>query len=477
MSRYTLFVFLLAFFFGVTAVFPTSVPAQGPMLVQDDSEGLTDAQAFFILQNAMRPMQKFQKQMLFIHFINGSLSTGNDPLRSLSQIEARGAIDGPMLAMDDEAEGPLLAQLELKEKGPMLAQAARSEGPAIHGQEEGTEVQAGPRDITPDQEALYREVRELRDMVDRLRQEADARDRLRITEDEERDEEKEILEAAGREYSLISPWLFRMDLRVHYSYNDYDVIRALQGQQGTRIDNVSDHQLTNSFSLESGIRDNLSIDASVPFVYKYDKVSTAQSRDVTNLGDISLGLKYQPLKTGQGYPSPIFSAEYTFSTGKSPFEINPATELSTGSGFRSIRGGVSVSQPFDPVNAFASLSYLHRFRETGIGQARSRGVLDEVDPGGQVSASIGFGYAVSYRMSLSLSLSTAYLFSTDYYWRAREGRDKTQSGDSVSASLGLNTSWRITPRRTIIIGIGQGLTTANPGFSMSLRMPVSFDMR
>lgn len=361
--------------------------------------------------------------------------------------------------------------------------AADGQGPQLGT---GADEPSGLGDIPPDQEGLYREVKALRDIVDRLRKEADAREHLRGTAEEERDKEAEILEAAGREYSLRPVWVFDMDLNIQYAYNSYDVIRKIDTENGNNLEYHSDHTLTNSLSLGSGIRDNLSLGATVPFVYKYDKVDTTQSKDVTNLGDITLNLQYQPVKTGKGYPSPIFFVNYTLPSGEGTFDINPANELATGSGLYSISGGFSISQPVDPVNTFASISYSQALKKTNIGQIRAGapGLLDEVDPGASIGGSLGFGYALSYRTSLTMSLSYNYYFATDYYWlqERNDGSDtmdtvQTSSGDQVSASLNIGTSWRITPGRTVIVNIGKGLTTANPGFSLSVRLPVSFDRR
>lgn len=530
MYKRTLFMLLAAFVLcGIAPGLPGQAfaqgPSQGPMLYHGGSGGdaggpspdgdIAEA-AFTVLFNTERVMLERLKEAGPVQSAAGAPDTDLSPDLAENAFATLFNTERVMLSRDDEelsrihgagpgrsrpreyveqqadarqkdAHGPMLAH---HSPGPMLA-LDDAGGPALNEQEaESPDIQEGPDaadedamrppepdEIPRDQAALYEEVRELRGMVDQLRKEAEAREHLRVTDEEERDEESEILEAAGREYSLRPPWQFQMDLRSSYSYNDYDVIRQIKANDGTHIEHIANHTITNSFSLETGIRDNLSIDASVPFVYIYDKVDTADSKDTTNLGDISLGLKFQPLKTGRGYPSPIFSFDYTFPTGKSPYDIDPATELSTGSGFHAVSGGVSVSQPFDPVNAFASLRYRHRFKETGIDQERGAGRLDEVDPGDRVSASLGFGYAVSYRMSMTMSLGTTYSFSTDYYWLARDGRRKTSSGDSVSASLNLNTSWRVTPQRTIIIGIGKGLTTANPGFTLSARMPFVLDRR
>lgn len=431
-SRSILSIFLLAVVVcGMTAAFPGMTGAQGPMIAQE--------------AGALPPV-------LF-------LALDPDALPTLGNPDALPAHVNP----DSPATGG---------QGPQLGTGADDPSDWVA--------------VPPDQEGLYREVRELRNIVDRLRKEADARDQLRGTTEEERDKEAEILEAAGREYSLRPVWVFDMDLNVAYSYNSYDIIRKIDMEEGNNLEYHSNHTLTNSFSLGSGVRDNLSLGATVPFVYKYDKVDTASSMDKTNLGDISLNLQYQPLKTGRGYPAPIFSFGYTLPTGEGIFDINPQTELATGSGLYTYSAGVSVSQPFDPVNAFASISYAKSLKKTRINQVRpgAPGLLDAVNPGASISGSLGFGYAVSYRTSLTLSLSYGYMFSTDYYWlqERNDGSElmdtvETSSGDDVSASLNIGTAWRISPGRTVIVTIGKGLTTANPGFSLSVRLPVSFDRR
>jgi hypothetical protein len=370
--------------------------------------------------------------------------------------------------------------------GPAISGPAIAEGQAP---QLGMAVDEGPGlgDLPSDQAEIYRELRNLREIVDRLRLETEAREQLRATAEDEnaRDRDAEILEAAGREYYLQPPWAFGLDLSVNYSYYAYDIIRRINSDSGNNLEYHSNHTITNNFSLSSGIRENLSVGATIPFVYKYDMVGTAQSREVTSLGDISLNLQYQPLRVGQGYPSPIFSFSYVTPSGKSPYEINPQTELSTGTGLSSLSGGISLSQPFDPVNVFGSIGYEKAMTEKRIGQIRpgAPGLLDEVVPGAIIRANLGFGYAVSYRMSMTLGLSYTYMFSTDYFWLKErqydEGFDieKTSSGDATSASLNLSTSWRISPGRTLIVGAGWGITAANPGFSISIRMPLSYDLR
>lgn len=373
--------------------------------------------------------------------------------------------EGPSIVVEEENDAAdAEAGGEEDPVGPAIDMDPEEEADPVV---EDSEMPAG---IPEDQEGLYEEVRELREIVERLRQEAEARERLRVTEEEERDEEEEILEAAGREYMLMPAGTLGMELNINYAYYSTDMLRPREGQ----VEYRSNHNITNSLIIESARRDNLTIDASIPFVYKYDQVGTDRSMDVTNLGDISLGAKYQPFKAGNRWPPPILNLRFTFPTGRGDYDINPQRELSTGSGLYALSGGVSASQPIDPVNAYASLNYRHRFTRDNVDQRRPGGLLEKVDPGDRISVNMGFGYAVSYRASMSISFAYTYGFSTDLHYA--DG-SKQSTGDQVSATMNINTSWRIRPGRTVIIGLSKGLTNEDPDFAFSVRLPVEFDLR
>lgn len=422
----------------------------------------------------------FRKAVLFCFFV--AIGWVLVPVGSVCAEDAA----GPSLAQQEETqpeEGPALGgeeaeQDEQPEDGPALGgqDEEQEAGPGLAEEEEPTEPEEPEEPEMPedapeieDEAEIYQELRELREKVEQLEREAEAREELRMTEEEERDEEEEILEAAGREYTLLQEGLLSLDLNVSYSYYSSDMIR-----QQREVEYQAQHNLTHSISVENAIRENLTVTASLPFVYKYDQVGTERQRDVTNIGDISLGSKYQPWKVGNRWPAPIFNLNLSLPTGRGQYDMDPAQDLSTGSGLYSLSTGVSLSQSLDPVNVFGGLTYNHSFSRDGIGQRRRQGILEKVDPGEAISANIGFGYALSYRTSLSLSYSYSYSFATDYHWA--DGTT-TSGADSVSSSLSLSTSWRITPERSIIVGLSTGLTNDDQDFGLSLRIPMEYDLR
>jgi hypothetical protein len=305
--------------------------------------------------------------------------------------------------------------------------------------------------------------------VDKLQREAEARRKLQITDEEKKKKEEQILEAAGREFTLLPAGTLGLEYSLGYSYYSFDAIA-----EGVEVEHNANHNLTNTLITEYAYKDNLTLNVNVPFVYKYNKVGTDDEKDVTDLGDVSLGVKYQPFKSGGDWPVPILNTSLTLPTSRGVYEINPETELSTGDGLYKASLGMSFSKPIDPVNAFASLNYTYAFDESGIDQKRGSDVLEEVEPGDTIGATLGLGYALSYKVSLSLSWSYSYGFESKYHWR---GGRTTSSGTSVSSSLNLSTGWRLSPKQSIILGVGVGLTDDNSDFSFSFRWPFEYDLR
>lgn len=359
------------------------------------------------------------------------------------------------------SSGPFLSP------GPAVSQKQAPSGPTLGGP--GISVQAPGAGPVQGPGSLAKDVQQLKEQVARLRREAEARKKLQVTEAEQKKKEEQILEAAGRQYTLLRAGTIGLEYDLSYSYYSYDAI-----EESVTIEHHSNHNLRNTLVAEYALLDNLTLNVNVPFVYKFDKVGTSTSSDVTDLGDISLGVKYQPIKSGGDWPAPILSMSLSTPTGRGAYEINPDTELSTGSSLYSLSSGLSFSKSFDPVSGFASINYSHGFSRDGLNQRRGSNVLKEVVPGDSIGASIGLGYALSYKVSLSLSYSYSYAFETDYHW----GDGTTShSGTAVSSSFSLSSGWHLTPAQSVIVGIGVGLTDSDADFSFSFRYPFQFSLK
>ncbi|MBN1365855.1 MAG: transporter [Syntrophaceae bacterium] len=325
---------------------------------------------------------------------------------------------------------------------------------------------------------IEQELNELRQEIKKIRGESEARKKLEVPEEEKSQTVEDILSAAGRQYSLLKKGTVGLSYQFAYSYYSGDVI-----DETTVVLRRCNHNITNTISVEYALLNNLTLSSNFPFVYKYNKVGTTESMDVTDLGDISLGLGWQPFKAGGRIPATIFTLGVSLPTGSSPFKINYAKELPTGTGYYGIQGSVSLSAVVDPLVAFGNLGYNYGFPKSGLSQIiyedptdpSSKIYLTKVEPGSSISLAFGFGYALSYQASLNLAAQFSYAFGSKYYNKGTaSGRSENETGSSLSSALNIGTGWRITPARSIYASVGIGLTNNDPDVAVSLKLPYEF---
>jgi hypothetical protein len=338
--------------------------------------------------------------------------------------------------------------------------SASGEEPALDPQERAE----GQEDVPED---FRRQLEELQQQVKKLREEAVARKRLAISTEEKEEKAADILSAASRKYILLKKGTLGFEYSFNYAYFSGDVI-----QKAAIVEQHSNHTFTNVFFTEYALRDNLTVNATLPFVYKYNRVGTSNAQEATDFGDFSLGVQYQPFKTGGHMPAAIFNAGVTLPLGTSPYKVVPDQGLGTGSGFYSVNAGVSLSRTMDPLVAFGSLSYTHNFPAGGLDQNWQDGrTLIGVDPGSSVGLGLGFGFALSYKASLNVSAQFGYTLSNEYHFSNAE---TYRNGSTVSTTFYIGTGWRVTPTRSVYLKLGIGLTSNDPDFSFSVRVPFEF---
>lgn len=144
---------------------------------------------------------------------------------------------------------------------------------------------------------------------------------------------QEVFTSNERQYSLIKRGVFSAYYDLDYTYyRDTRIDLALADDSSQlnrlRVEEDANHSLTNSFTVQYGILDNLTLSATVPFVAKSEIV-----RDTTaaGLGDISLGARWEPFPLKQGRLPLVLFGNLSTKTGDSPYEIG-LDELSTGKG-------------------------------------------------------------------------------------------------------------------------------------------------
>ena len=240
--------------------------------------------------------------------------------------------------------------------------------------------------------------------------------------------------------------------------------------------------LNANLALRYGLTSRLELEASIPYIYRRDRIEVVQHRDDQivrdiglkgdGIGDAEFTVRYQLNKVRPLKPIWVASLRVKSDTGEGPFEIpfdefGVAEGLATGSGFWGIEPGMSFLLPSDPVVIYGGLSYfwhLARDIDKEIGDVR----IGRVDPGDSITANIGFGFALNPRFSYSLGYRHNYIFPTT----SEIGDSEQKSSRLHVGQLNFGMSYRVTPKQVINLGFEFGVTEDAPDVSISLRSPI-----
>lgn len=288
---------------------------------------------------------------------------------------------------------------------------------------------------------------------------------------------QEVFTSNERQYSLIKRGIFSAYYDLDYTYyRDTRIDLALADDSSQlnrlRVEEDANHTLTNSFTVQYGVLDNLTLSATVPFVAKSEII---RDTSTAGLGDISLGARWEPFPLKQGRLPLVLFGNLSTKTGDSPYEIG-LDELSTGKGYYSAGIGASTRKYIDPVVLFASASANYGFKETGLNQARGGGAngpryLESFDPG--ISGGFSFGFAYSFNYDVSLTMSYQQSFNMDAEFQFKNG-ESYKSPDQSSAMLSFALGVRVSPETIVNGTVGIGLTEDAPDVSLGLSFPLDF---
>ncbi|WP_180006091.1 MULTISPECIES: hypothetical protein [unclassified Acinetobacter] len=280
---------------------------------------------------------------------------------------------------------------------------------------------------------------------------------------------EEVFTSNERQYSLMKQGDISSYYDIDYTYHR-DTQLDLEMAQGQlyqlRVQENASHALTNTFTAQYGLRDNLTLSASVPLVAKSDLLKDATA---AGLGDISLGARWEPFPLKAGRLPLILFANLSTKTGDSPYEINPVKDLSTGKGYYSAGIGASTRKYIDPVVLFASASANYGFKESGLNQIRGSRIIEEFEPG--ISGGFAFGFAYSFNYDVSMTMSYQQSFNTGSEFTYHTGESYSPA-DQTSSTLAISLGVRVSPETIVNGTVGIGLTEDAPDVSLGLSFPL-----
>ena len=129
---------------------------------------------------------------------------------------------------------------------------------------------------------------------------------------------EEVFTSNERQYSLIKQGDISSYYDIDYTYyRDTQLdLEMAQGQlYQLRVQENATHSLTNTFTAQYGLRDNLTLTASLPLVAKTDLLKDTST---AGLGDISFGARWEPFPLKAGRLPLILFCNVSTKTGDSP---------------------------------------------------------------------------------------------------------------------------------------------------------------
>ncbi len=255
---------------------------------------------------------------------------------------------------------------------------------------------------------------------------------------------------------------------------------------------------TGALALRYGLTNRLEFELRVPYLYNHtDTISreiftgSAEDRVFSSsghgIGDVEATARYQINDGGADKPYYIGWLRFKSRTGTDPFEVTTdcvtrcvqnATgtglplQVPTGSGFYSLQPGLTWLYPSDPVVFFGNVSYLHNFARHGVSRHVLQGgvePLGTIRVGDVVDLSLGMGFALNDRASISLGYDQSFVGITK-----QNNRTVAGSAKSVLGSLLVGGSYRLNDKRTLNFALGVGVTRDTPDVTVTVRVPTTY---
>jgi hypothetical protein len=258
---------------------------------------------------------------------------------------------------------------------------------------------------------------------------------------------------------------------------------------------VKRNTFTATLATRYGITNRLEVEARLPVVRRQDTSigrrvlddpapdqPTAFDASGNDVGDVEATLRYQLNDGGAGVPYFVGSLRVKSRTGRDPFQVVTRTNvpglgdgvqatLPTGSGFWGVQPGLTMLFPSDPVVFFGSVSLLHSIKRSDVTRQTEAGpelIPGTIQPGRIFGFNFGMGLALNERSSFSLGY--------DHSSVGKTLQNGVAAPDAVRVQLGtllLGWSFKTTPKRSINVSLGVGVTRDTPDMTMTVRMPFS----
>jgi hypothetical protein len=283
---------------------------------------------------------------------------------------------------------------------------------------------------------------------------------------------KETLTAVDKQYSLIRKGKVQVNYELGYTYIGQEKINTdLSSGTATlfSIENTNSHTITNTIMADYGVRNNLTANVTLPLISRYSD-SAGFSGVSHTIGDVGLGVRWQPQEVKRDEVAYTITGGLRLATGTSPYKVDVQKGVATGSGVNTFNVGANMTRIVDPVALFGSFNVGYGLKAKHLNQNLYGATLREVKPGASFGFGLGFAYALSYKITTSFSFQESIQArSTLTFDNGQKAQTQTQS----AGILAIGAGYRMSPKTTVNVTVGAGLTAAAPNLSLTMSMPLS----
>jgi len=243
--------------------------------------------------------------------------------------------------------------------------------------------------------------------------------------------------------------------------------------------------ITLAGTLRYGVTDRLEVEAKLPVTYRDDRVTNlivstgaqaTQELDAFGIGDVEIAGHYQINRGTGGWPYFVGNLRVKSDTGLSPFDIDRNAqgielELPTGSGFWGVQPSFTAIFPSDPVVFYGNVGYLWNI-ERSIDETIGASLIGDVNPGDNISVSMGMGFGLNERASFNLGYEHNYITET----KTEINGVVTESDSLQVGLLDLGFSYRLSDTVSLNLDVKVGATEDAPDAQATLRVPVALQL-
>jgi hypothetical protein len=339
----------------------------------------------------------------------------------------------------------------------------------------------------PTVEELLREIEQLRRRVETLERQvgATAAEPPPAAQEEERDEaaapagpppaeigaieatEQEVERALERALVQTGALLLpagTAEIEPSFSYSrqeeDAPVFVSEDGEQSLAAGKARSDSLEAGLALRVGLPLDSQFQIDVPYLYEDDSTVTQtalaapreESRDSSGFGDVGVILSKALLRERGWRPNLFGSVQWDTDTGETEDGIP------LGSGFHELSGTLTASKRQDPLVFVLDVAYTTSLED------------NDVDPGDQISFSIGTLLAASPETSLRFFLSQSFVDEVEVGGREIPGSDQ------VVGTFVIGASSIVSARVLLDVTAGIGLTEDASDYFVRVSLPIQFDL-